>query len=467
MKSPIFSGICLLVIISILFFSPCKGQEILSLNNCISMALKSNSQYLNAQSREEIANAQVLSSYARFLPSLSFNVGGNSQHQGSLTREYNTAVYKYDENGRPVMVDEKPVVEKYVKTLNSTDPQIRNNFSIGTSIDQVIYDGGRWWNQMRKQYSNQTAREYDTETARLNTITNVQQYYYELLKAQNQLIVLEEAVKLAEEQLNSSNARFETGSVAEIDVLRSQVNLNNQKIQLFTQQNMAEISRANLNTIMGRDSNLPLIITEDSTITENVISLNEALKLAEFNNPSIKSAEEDVERAHYSYKYAKGSLLPTIAMSLNYSRSNPNVQLVYQQINRNYQWTYGLSFSMPFFDGLKTKSDIQTEAYNLKIAEENLTDVKRTVFSNTQEYLLKLSNNLKKINMLKENLTVAEENVRLTRERYNVGVGTLLETIDAQSSYTRSRIDFVASIYDAKILQAQLEGIFGTKDFSK
>jgi len=462
MKSLLQLKIIIFLIIYLFFPVLSLAQNISSLEDCINIALKNNNQYRNSQNREKIAGSQVLATYSRFLPQVSFGFGGSQQHLGSLTRYYNTAVYKYDENGKPVTDESgRPIVERYVKTLNETEPQIRNNFDIGMSVSQLIFDGGQWWNNLRKQNSNKNARTFETEAMRLGIINTVKRSYYELLKAQNQLIVLEDAVELAEEQLRNSKTRFEVGFVAEIDVLRAQVNLNNQRIQLFTQQNEVEIARINLNTVIGLEPNNPLIILEDSTIDKTTISIEEALIRAERNNPYIKMAQEDIDKNIYSHRAAKGTLLPTISANLSYSRSNPDIQLIYRNFNRNYSWSYNFDFSLPIFNGFKTKSDIQLESLNLKIAEEDLINIKRTVLSNVQQYHIRLINNLDKIKMLQENLLVAEENVRLAQERYRVGSGTLLETIDAQVSYTQSRIDLIRAIYDAKIAQAQLEGELG------
>lgn len=467
MKLRLYYNICYLLIICLMFPISGYAQNIFSLDDCIKLALENSSQYKIAQSREKMAESQVLSAYSNFLPQLHLSGGGSQQHLGALTREYNTAVYKYDENNIPVLdADGKPVVERYVKTLNETEPQVRNNFDVGFSYNQLLYDGGQWWNRIKTQNSYRGARTHDTEAARQNTIALVKQYYYELLKAQNQIIVLEEAVMLAKEQLKRSQSRYEIGYVAEIDVLRSQVNLNEQKIVLISQQKEVELAQSNLNAVMGRRIDEPIVILEDSSIGVLDASLKDILKIAELNNPNIKAAQEEHQTAQYSYKVAKGALLPTIRANFNYSRFNPNVERIYRDINQNYQWSYRLSVSLPIFDGLRTKSNIDYEYSNIKIAEEYLVDAKREVFKYAKKYYMELVNNLDKIKMLKENLTVAEKNVQLAQERYNVGSGTLLETIDAQVSFTRSRIQLVRAIYDAKIARAQLEGVIGVEELN-
>lgn len=443
-----------------------SAQKILSLEECVTIALKNNSQYKNALNREKVADSQILSAYSSLLPKFNVSLSGRQQHLGSLTRYYNTAVYKYDDDGKAVVDEEgKPVVDRYVRTLNETEPQINNSFNAGASYSQLIYDGGQWWNQIKRQYSNKESREYSTKTIRLSTITDVKRNYYELLKAKNQLVVLNEAVNLAEEQFNNSKTRFDIGSVAEIDVLRAQVNLNNVKIQVFSQENAVEIARINLNTVLGLEPNNPIAIYEDSTLIGDVLSLEESLTRGEKENPSIKMTREEIDKARYAYKSAKSGLLPTISAEVSYSRFNPNVQLVYRNFDRNYSWSYGVNLSLPLFDGLRTKSDIQYESYNLKIAEENYTETKRVVKSNIQKYHKQLNNNLKKIKMMQENLSVAEENVRLAQERYMVGSGTLLETIDAQVSFTQAKMDFVGAVYDAKIVQAQLHNEVGKESY--
>ncbi len=459
-----------LIIVAILIIVnafPCfiYGQDILSIDDCIEIALKHNSLYRNTKERENIAKSQVLSSYSPILPKMNFGVNGNHSYSGPYTSEYQTPVYQYDNDGKPVLDSQgNQVVEKYVKTLSKSEPHSNNAYSAGVSFNQLIYDGGRWWNRIRSQNSNLSARSYDTELSRLNTITLVKQSYYELLKAQNQLIVYKEAIKLAEEQLKRSESRYEVGSVAEIDVLSSQVDLNEQKINLLSQQRAVEEARNNLNTVMGQGINEPLMIYEDSTVTPFSKSIEDVLRLAERSNLSIKTAEVEVTRSRLQYKIAKGSLLPTINANFGYSRSNPNFDLIYQTLNQNYSWRYGLSLSLPIFDGFKTKSDIQSSHSNVKITEENVVDAKRNVLKNVKNYYVELVNNLDLIKMLKVNLIAAEKNVELAQERYSVGAGTLLETITARVQYTTARIWLVRAIYDVKIARAKLEGAVGVEE---
>lgn len=462
MKSPFYFKVVLGMIMCVLLPFSVQSQEVLSLDACIQIALKNNSQFRMAKSRVDVAGAQVLGAYAQMLPNFSANAGGSQQHQGPSVQDYNTAVYQYDNNGRPVVgPDGKPVVLRYVKTKNRTDPQIREFFNAGASFSQVIYDGGQWWNRIKDQSRNKEARTYDMQTTRLATITSVKQYYFELLKNQHQLIVLEDAVRLAEEQLKSSKSRYEIGVAAQIDVFRSQVSVNDSKVNLLTQKNMLEVAKTNLNVAMGREIDVLVVIQEDSTITPLPVSLENALKEAVQSNPRIKSATEDIASARYSYKTAKGGLLPTIRFNLGYSRSNPDMQQVYRYFDQNYSYQYSVSFSLPLFDGLRTKSNIQSAAYSMDIAEENLVDTQRKVSADAKQYYLTLTSNLEKVKMLEENLVAAEENLRLARERYNVGAGTLLETIDAQVQLTRARISLVSARYDSKIAQAQLEGALG------
>ena len=444
------------------------AQGIVSLEDCIAIALQNNSLYKISQSRVGQAEAGVLNAYSQILPRLEGSAGGNENRIGPQTAETSNPVFRRDQDGQ-IVYDEfgAPIIDKYVKRITLTDPRLSDSYRASVNANMLIYDGGGWWNRIKESGRTRDAREFDEKAQRISTVTDVKRFYYELLRNQNLLVVRDEDVRLAEEQLKSAQSRYEIGVAAQIDVYTSRVSYNESRINYFNQERQVEIAKANLNNILGRDPFEQIIISEDSTLTEIEFSMDEALEKALGGHPQIKSREEEIESAKYAYKAAKSGLLPTISASLSYSRFNPKFERVYSFIDRNYSWGYSVNMSIPFFDGLQTKSQISQAEHSRDIAEENLIDSKRQVTRDVREYYITHQSYVREVAMRNENLVEAEENLRLARERYNVGAGTLLEVIDAQVRLTNARTQRVSAVYDAKIAEAQLAGALGVQSLEE
>ncbi|MFQ5636594.1 MAG: TolC family protein [bacterium] len=440
------------LLVLFIHFSFAQSGKALSLKECLDIALQNNSDLKSAVYQVDRAGANVKSSYSAVLPRLSLSLTSGRDFQGA------TAIQQLNPVGFDTTTGEV-IVERRTTTIGSSTVP---SYSAVLRYSQTLFDFGRNWNTIKQSKASYNAMSSNLASARQNVYTRVKQRYFELLKAVNLEREYNEAVKRSKEQLNRTQSMYEIGSVAQVDVYRSEVTLGNDQINAISQKNIVKIARGNLNVAMGRDPETPITITEMEIATQpSKYTLEDAIKISEKNNPQLHRFEFDMQGAEYGRKAAKGAFLPSIGVSVNYFRSNTQFGRVYGDLSKDFRATIDFSFNYDIFNGLADAAEISRQSANYSIAKENWINTRRQTHLEVKQALLNLQAFIAISKINEKNLRAAEEEYRLAQERYRVGAGTQLEVTEAQVSLTRARVTLVRAKYDAMIAQAQLEAAMG------
>lgn len=453
-----------------------QAQKALSLKDCIQIAIKNNSQLKNAERNVSIANSGVTASYSNILPQVNMSASLSKTHQGEVvylgdvpveydvTTRWSPVFSQPNETsniigyspefqvGRPIRYEQHTV----------TQPTYDRRFNrLGVEVQQTIFDGGNWWNQIHKAKADERSAEHQEEAKRQEVILNVKIYFYDLLKQNALLKVQEKSYNSAEEQYKRTQSMYEIGSVAQADVYKAQVTLGEAKSALIAQQNTLAIARNNLNYVMGQDPKTVNEIAEQEGDVSPESYENVSIDQAYQTNPGLLAQNETVTSANYNHKISKATFWPQIGAWAQYARFSDELKRVYSEYDKNYSWSVGIGLNFNIFNGFADKSRKDIQKLNYLNQQENYLEQKRILKAQVAENRLRLKANQELIKINQENLVSAEEDLRLAQERYRVGSGTLLEVIQAQVSVTRAQTNVVSAKYNTLISQAELEAALG------
>jgi len=410
----------------------------LSMDDCVRIALENNSQLDIAQKRLELAKKDQFGSYSNILPTLDVTVNASTfESRGAFL----------DPNGLP--------------TIGTSSGEAYNN---GVNVGQNIYDGGFWWNSIRKARSDKVAQEFGYDLQRQTTIVTVQEAFLNLLKAEKLLEVYDESVKRSEEQLQRSESLFELGSVAKVDVFQSRVNLGNDRINYLTQENVVRQSVITLNIAMGRDPQEELTIKSEEEALGVIGDVNDLVDEAVKNNPELKQQEQLYKSSKFQSKIAKSPFLPRLSGFFNYSRPLDDLGQLFESPAdgmSEYNWSLGVSFRWNLFNGFSDMVGAQQAKISEKISFEETRERRRNLVGNVKSQHNDLMALKEIIEINKTNLEASKEEYRLAQERYRVGAGTALELREAQVKLTNSEQVLVAAKYDALITSVRLQQTVG------
>lgn len=437
-----------MLIFSVLSLS---AQEVLSLQDCIELALKNNTTIRTNTNLNESAAEDVTASYAGILPSANANASSGRLERGESVRISSFPTGRYDAQGNPIIVDTVIV-----------QPGTKYNYnSMGVSINQNIFDGGEWWNAIRFAKSARRSSNYNLQDVINQTIYQVQNRFFSLLMQQKLLEVNQLQVKRTQEELDKTQKMFELGAVAKVDLYRSKRSHGEATISMLNQENAVLQAKNNLNLVMGREPNEPLNISPDMELMPEIKDVDNLLNQGENNNPGLKKTEEDITGSEFSVSRAKSQLWPSVGASFSYGRDNDQLSQVYSNWGKNWSIRYGIGIQYNLFNGFRDWTNIQKQKLALKNAKETNEETRRNLRAEILQLVDNYNSYLDIIQVNEDNLEAAKEEYRLAEERYRIGSGTSIELSTALEGLTRAEQVLVAAQYNARITQAQLEAALG------
>lgn len=423
-------------------------NEVLTLEDCISIALENNTEINTSRNFLEISKLGVKRSYSNILPRIDANLSGGKLKWGEST-------YLDDV---PFPIGDSVI---YVQTTVTAPGRERNAYNAGVRLNQNIFDGGFWWNNIKRNKVLNNAQEHDLHTSENLVIKLVSQYYYDLLKNMKLLEVYSLAVQRSQDQVDRTQSMFEIGSVAQVDVYRARVNLGQDKIRYLNQKNIVNQSEQLLNLSMGQDPLVPIKIDTTIVFEPQNVSLDELLELSVQNQPALRSQELAVRSGELSVALAKSAFWPTLGAQFSYSRDNEEFEKIYKDLDKNWSYSIGMGISWNLFNGFADHANYQTSKIELKNSKLSLADYKRTLRSDIRILFNSYNAILEVVEIDEKNLEAAREEYRLANERYRLGSGTSLELREAQVNLTEAEQILVAAEYNAIITYIELSEAIG------
>lgn len=444
-----------LLVAGLIFFVPAvsNGQRdrLLTLDESITIALRKNYSIKSAEYTLQQRDAQVLGAYSAILPSVNISSGKSRFLQGA-TSNIGT-VQGIDSEGNPTIIS-RVFTSPYFQ---------QDNHSFGLSINQNIYDGGKWWNNIAQAKSFQTSGFHALEGAKNDAVFQITRRYLELSKATALQYALFDALMLSQEQLERTNSLYELGSVARTDLFKAKVQLGTDKSNLLTQQNVVAAAKSSLNLVMGRNPLTPIRLEEKEYAKVEYPSREKAIDIAKKNNPRLKQFEAAVRGAQHGTKVAKAAFFPKLSASIQYSRNNQDLGSVFSpsNISNNWQSNLGVSLNLNIFNGFADKANLEQSQAIYNSSKEDLENSNRELIARIDDAITKLETYEELENIFEENQQSATEDLRLATERYGLGSATLLEVQDAQVALLRANTSVIRNKYDSQIAYAQLMNTMG------
>jgi outer membrane protein len=421
-------------VIAVLFAVLLAQPQPLSLDGAVKLALEANPDLrrqvllmLSAEQDKVLARATIL-------PKVDFNASYTDTRQGAGTVVYG-----------PV-VQQVPFV-------------IYHNWFGGVSARQLIFDGGKWWNNISAADQTLQSNQAQVDEQRLQITYLVEQRFYELVRAQRQLLVLADAARRSRDQAEFTQRLFEGGRSTQADVYAARANRDNDEIIRLGQERNVELARADLALGIGVDPAEPLTVQDPQGLMAEPAAppkAEEAVARALQNRPSIKAASLTLEASRSAAGAAKGDYLPQIFLSASYQRSPTEFKTLYSEPTTNSTLQGSVNLSWNLFFGLTTHANVQKAMLQAALSENDLMTARRNVAADVQKAVAQLSTARAQARVAHQAEQTASEGLRLARTRQEVGVGTQLEVRDAELKLTQAQLSVVGSLVDGREAEAAL-----------
>lgn len=328
-----------------------------------------------------------------------------------------------------------------------------NGFSLSVpvytpSVDAAI-DGARY-----DREGAGASYEEALQTAKLTAISD----YYTLIMYRNLVDVAQQSVRDYDGHVTNVQAQYNVGLVASSDVLAARTNLADAQTTLITRQNSADVAETDLNIVIGYpvSTSIETADKEMHYLPYNV-TLEQAKAYALLHRATLVKSAMDVKSAEESVKQAKAGYLPTVSLTAgkNYA-SDDN----YRGTSNN-GWSVGAKASLDIWDGGSTRNTIKVREAQLESAKEANLAAVDGVLHDVQSAYLNLRAAEQTISSTKVAVEEGQESFRIASLRYRAGVGSNLDVLDAETSLTTARNNYVQALYNYNIYVATLEQAVG------
>jgi outer membrane protein len=276
-------------------------------------------------------------------------------------------------------------------------------------------------------------------------IFDVQNAYYNVLRAQGQRDVAQASVTSAGERLKIAQAQFDAGTLPKFDVTRAEVEVANLEQTLISSTSLVDVQKAALRNVMGADPTQPIDLAPVSVNAQPLnVTVDDSMKTAIAGRPEIQAAEAGALLTKKAVSFARREALPTLAASAAY---NYTAETTTFQPN-SLSWVVGVNASIPIFTGGAIRARVDEARSDAATAEAALDQTKLDVSLDVKTATLNLSDSYQRIQTAGKNVGQAEEALRLSQVRYQAGISLQVEVTDAETALAQARNNMVNATYD-------------------
>ena len=298
-----------------------------------------------------------------------------------------------------------------------------------------------------------------SRASELDLINQVTKAYYQLMLAQDSYEVLQGSYKLAEDNFNVVNAKYQQGAVSEFDKISAEVQMRSIKPNVISAANAVTLAKLQLKVLMGITADVDIKTDDNLTNYESMLFANQLKEedMSLENNTTMKQFELNMKLLEKNVKSLKTNFMPTLSMSFSYqyqSLYNPNINFF------DYTWSNSSSLmfnlSIPLYRA-SNFTKVKSARIQMRQLDWNRIDTERKLNMQVVSYRNNMTASSEQVVSNKENVMQAEKAVQIAGKRYEVGKGTVLELNSSQVSLTQAQLTYNQSIYDYLVAKADLD----------
>ena len=398
--------------------------------------------------------------------------------------------------------------------------QYAGNSSV--SLSQQIFDGSYLIGLKASKVYEELSKK-QTQQAEIDVVEQVSKAYYSTLVARSRLALLARNVQRLDTVLYQTNQTFKAGFAEKLDVDRLRVQRNNLVVEQQKAQRLTELSVALLKFQMGLPQAQPVQLTDSlGAAVVDAGNLRRNLGGANFNTgggvdglgsvpsaplnptsgtsgpptPGINTGQGPQAQAVFNYnnriefstlqtqqalagldlRNRTAGAYPRLSFTAAYGfiGSAPAVKDLFafrgpdsRNANNfpNQNWfgfgNVGLALNVPVFDGFRRKYQVQQARIQQQVMERGLETLRQSIDLQDAQSRTTLINALDVLDNQRANLDLAADVARVTRIKFNAGVGSNIEVITAETSLREAQTNYYAALYDVLVAKVDRDKATG------
>jgi outer membrane protein len=439
-----------------------------NLEKCIEYALQNNVTLQNAVIDEKIADGRVKETRGIGLP----------QVDASLSLLHNQKLPRFfgQKNATNPFLGSVPYGEEGDVLAMQNFFQLPSSGDAGIKVNQILFNSSYLVGlQAANAYRDLSVKT--TDRTREEIVQSVSKSYYAVLIARDRVKLFESNVARVDSLLRTTTALNENGFAEAIDVDRIRVQLNNLKVEQSKFLRQHELSyqllKFQMNYPIGEDIQVEGDLSNLKIGGEvlNEYSLN--WDYAQRSDYRLLQANRRLQGLNLKNKYAEG--LPNLSAfaNLGYSTQSADIGGLFKtetnmpdlgEIGPDKWYSYssfGVSLNIPLFSGLQRNYKVQQAKLEIQKTENSVRSLKSSIDLEIKQTASNYLNAVESVEAQKQNSELAANIARVTKIKFEQGVGTNLEVVEAEAALREAQVNYYSALYDAIVAKIDLDKAYG------
>ncbi len=325
--------------------------------------------------------------------------------------------------------------------------------SFSVQLKQAVFHWDHWVEL--DQSSNRIAQaeaEYEAELQ--NLMLKTAEAYFNILAAKDSLEFSLAELKAIEKQMEQAQQRFDVGLIAITDVYEAKAAFDLARANLIDAENALDDSKEALIEIIGDQViDLNTLSKEITLLAPEPNDIQQWSSVAEASNLQIIAALNQAEILRKSISLQQAGHLPTLDIIASYGSQDVNSSFGSRGDNQS----VGLELNVPIFQGGMVSSRSKQANYEYKAAKEELLSVKRQVKRQLKNAFRDINSSISRVNALQAAVESANSALQASQAGAEVGTRTMVDVLNEQKNFYRSKRDYARSRYDYLISSIKLK----------
>ena len=406
-----------------------ESVQTLTLQDAFDIALENNPTIRQAELDVEIARKQVSQARGEYFPQLSTGVE-----------------YQFSD----------PATPDPIGGFAGNNSNIQNILNGQIRFDFTVIDGGG--RTARNLIADQAVAiaEFNLNQTVQSIQLEVASRYYSLQLADTSVLVAEAQVEDSTTSLRDAESRERAGIGTRFEVLQAQSELANDEVALISALNDQRVARFRIAEILSFDNTVEVAAVDPIDPTETWdLSLEETIVLAFEKRAEFEQLREQVEQFRQEAQNALSNVRPNISIFSTFDYAAQLEDRVASESFLARGYSVGARFNWTFFDGFQALSAAQQDDLEREQTRVGFEEARDNIRFEVEEAYFSLNSFREQIDAAKVGLESSQEELRLARLRFEAGVGTQTDVLNAQSRLAEARQNLADSVsqYNLSIVQ--------------
>jgi outer membrane protein TolC len=323
-------------------------------------------------------------------------------------------------------------------------------FDARAAVTQSLFD---WKSISATRAANQNVKsaDYTFQDAHDVVVLAVGSVYFQAIADEARIATNEAQVQLAQTLYDQAHDQVIAGTAADIDALRTKVQLQTRQQQLIQAKNDFAIQKLLVARVIGLPPAQEFDLSDKSPYQPfEGMTVDEGLKRAYASRSDYRAAMTEVRAAELSRQAAVAGYFPSLSFSADYGKggAHPSTATTVYDVRG--------TLSIPIFTGGSVHGDIEQADATLEQSRERLDNVRAQIESDVRTALLNLQSTSDQVNVARSNIDLADQTLAQSRDRFTAGVTDTVEVVQSQETVASAHEQYISSLYQYNFAKISL-----------